>query len=306
MQETQSAFGTWGTHLSGAYALLENCHSIKQWQTSKRLLVQVGMLTWYVCSTAKAPMSSTTDWNRWDAILNLVNREDCIFPISYFERILAVYDEIEWDYFGLCGCPLPLVKDVMRLARLGASKRKFSSEQSPQFDESMILEIQRSLESWQYVSRITTNDEESMQGDQDRMHCSEAWRNGLLLYIYRVFHWRAGDKTPLQVLFRARAIADRVFASREDNMITRQALLPLFFAGCELRDASTRRKIIQHCKMWEDKTRYHMFNTTVPLLQQIWAEQEENGFENVWWGQVVDSQQTAGPEGLLQRRLCFG
>lgn len=257
-------------------------------------------------SQSKAPWNERTDWDRWDAILNLVNREDCIFPISYFEKILVVRDESEWDYFGLCGCPLPLVKNVMRLARFGAKKRRCLSNENSQLDGSLILEIQRSLESWQYVSRIATDDEESMQEDQDRMHCSEAWRNGLLLYIYRVFHWRTGDNPPIQVLFRARAIADHVFASREDNMITRQALLPLFFAGCELRDASTRRKIIQHCKMWDEKTRYHMFNTTVPLLQQIWTEQEEKGFENVWWGQVVDSQQTTESDGLLHRRLCFG
>ena len=233
-----------------------------------------------------------------------MNREDCVFPIAYFERIAAIHDEKEWDYFGLCGCPLPIVKHVMRLARLGAKKRH--SVEDKLSDADMIEEIQKSLETWQYTSCTNADDEESMQRDQDRMHCSEAWRNGLLLYIYRVFHWKAGQKTPIQILFRARAVADHVFASRDENMITRQALLPLFFAGCELRDISTRRKMIQYCKTWGSKTRYHMFYTTVPLLQQVWAEQEEKGFESVWWGQIVDTQHAAEPDGPLQRRLCFG
>ena len=41
-------------------------------------------------------------------------------------------------------------------------------------------------------------------------------------------------------------------------------------------------------------------------INRVWTEQEEKGFENVWWGQIVDNQQAVEPEGLLQSRLCFG
>jgi hypothetical protein len=213
--------------------------------------------------------------------------------VAYFETILQFQDEDKWDYFGLCGCPLPMVKIVMQLARLSAVKKKSLSMQYVTFDNGIVSDIEQSLESWQYGSPPEADeDEESMQQDRDRMHCSEAWRNGLILYIYRVFYWKPGEQTPMRFLSHARVITDHIFASRDDNMINRQALLPLFFAGCELKDQSTRRKITRYCTAWDDKTRYHMFYTTVPLLQQVWAEQEGRGFENTWWGQVVDKQHT--------------
>ena len=89
-------------------------------------------------------------------------------------------------------------------------------------------------------------------------------------------------------------------------MISRQALLPLFFAGCELRDLSLRKKIVKFCSVWNERTRYHMFNSTIPLLEEVWAEQEAKGFENVWWGQVVDKQHMFESRYSLQRRICFG
>ena len=35
-----------------------------------------------------------------------------------------------------------------------------------------------------------------------------------------------------------------------------------------------------------------MFRSTIPLLEEVWAEQDMKGFENVWWGQIVDKQHT--------------
>ncbi|OAL74227.1 hypothetical protein A7D00_2259 [Trichophyton violaceum] len=175
--------------------------------------------------------------------------------------------------------------DVMQSARLCAEKRKSSSMQCATFD-TMILEIEQLLESWDHTSPATAiQDEECMQQDQDRMHCSEAWRNGLLLYTYRVFQWKLGSSVPLPILYRARAITDHVFACRDISMVSRQALLPLFFAGCELRDQSLRSKIVEFCCIWDRRIRYHMFSNTIPLLEEVWVEQAVKGFENVWWGQ---------------------
>lgn len=97
-----------------------------------------------------------------------------------------------------------------------------------------------------------------------------------------------------------------VVACRDEAMISRQALLPLFFVGCELRDPSARKKILKLCSVWNDRTRYHMFGTTIPLLQEVWAEQETKGFENVWWGLVIGKQRTSDSDSPLQMRLCFG
>lgn len=195
----------------------------------------------------------------------------------------------------------------MQLARLSAEKRKSSSMQYVTFDNTAISEIEQSLESWYHVSPAAAfRDEESMQQDQDGMHCSEAWRNGLLLYIYRVFHWKPATKIPMRIFYRARIILDHVFACRDESMVSRQALLPLFFAGCELRDRSSRRKIVEFCSVWDERTRYHVFSSAVPLLEEVWVEQEIKGFENVWWGQVVDRQHVSDSCSPLQMRLCFG
>lgn len=289
LDETQSALGNWRTHLVGAYGLLEACGGIEGWATSARAEAQVGMLTW------------------WDAITSLVSREDCVFPYSYFEAVLSNHNDQEWGFFGLCGCPPSLVKIVMQLARLSAEKRKSSSMRYVTLDTTVISEIEQLLESWHHVSPVTAfQGEECMQQDQDSMHCSEAWRNGLLLYIYRVFQWEPRSSIPMRILYRARVIVDHVFACRDESMVARQALLPLFFAGCELRDRSSRKKIVELCSVWNERTRYHMFSSTIPLLEEVWAEQETKGFENVWWGQVVDKQHTSKSRYPLQMRLCFG
>ncbi|PYI08230.1 hypothetical protein BO78DRAFT_405974 [Aspergillus sclerotiicarbonarius CBS 121057] len=289
LDETQSALGTWRTHFMGAYSLVEAYGGIERWTTSSRKQVQIGMLTW------------------WDAITSLVNREDCVFPYSYFEAAVSNQNDREWDYFGLCGCPLSLVRIVMQLARLGAEKRKASSMQYVTFDTAVVSELKQSLESWQHASPETAfQDEESLQQDLDSMHCSEAWRNGLLVYIYRVFRWEPGSSIPMRILYRARVIVDHVVACRDGSMVSRQALLPLFFAGCELRDPSSRRQILRLCSLWNERTRYHMFGTTIPLLEEVWAEQETMGFENVWWGEIVDRQHSSDGQSPLQMRLCFG
>lgn len=114
-------------------------------------------------------------------------------------------------------------------------------------------------------------DEERMQQDVDNMQCSVAWRNGILLYVYRVFRWTPGCSVPVHILYRVRVIMDHVFACRDDCMISRQALLPLFFAGCELQDPMSHGKILNLCSFWNDRTRHHTFSTTIPQLEAVWA-----------------------------------
>jgi len=230
-----------------------------------------------------------------------------VFPYAYFEAVLSNQNSREWDFFGLCGCPTSLVKIVMQVARLSAEKRKLSLTQDVTFDTTVILEIEQELEFWHHVPAATAfRDEECMQQDQDIMHCSEAWRNGLLLYIFRVFQWEPGSSIPTRVLYHARVIVDHAISCRDGTMMSRQALLPLFFAGCELRDQSMRTVILNFCSVWNERTRYNMFRSTIPLLEEVWAEQETKGFENVWWGQVVDKHHTSKSCHPLQMRLCFG
>ncbi|KAJ5944052.1 fungal-specific transcription factor domain-containing protein [Penicillium verrucosum] len=287
--ETQSTLGYWSTHLKGAYGLIEAYGGIEAWTTSSRADAQIGLLLW------------------WDAITSLLSREDCVFPYAYVEAILSNPDDRKWNFFDLCGCPHSVVTLVMQVARLSAEKRQSSSMRYVTFDPTVITQIEQVLESWDHISpaALAFGSEEDIQQDQDCMHCSEAWRHGLLLYVYRVFRWRPGSLIPMRVVRWARVIVDHVVACRDESMIARQALLPLFFAGCEQRDPSVRQKIVQFCSVWNDRTRYQMFGSTIPLLEEVWAEQEAKGFENVWWGHVVDRKHSASCYPL-QMRICFG
>jgi hypothetical protein len=228
-----------------------------------------------------------------------------VFPYAYFEAILSRQSNHEWDFYGLCGCPLSLVKIVMQLARLSAEKRKTTSMRYVSLDTAVIAQLEQSLENWSHPLIPEFRSEECMQLDQDSMHCSEAWRNGLLIYMYRVFKWQPGSSIPMNILYRARAVLDHVLACRDESMVSRQALLPLFFAGCELRDRSSRKTILHFCAVWNGRTKYNLFSSTIPLLEEVWAEQEIKGFENVWWGDIVDKKH-ASDSYPLQMRLCFG
>ncbi|ORY09585.1 fungal-specific transcription factor domain-domain-containing protein [Clohesyomyces aquaticus] len=286
LDETQSSLGNWNTHLLGARGLMEACGGIEFWTSSSRESAQLAILAW------------------WDAITSLVSREDSIFPYTYLDAIVSNHERRKWDYFGLCGCPPSLVQIVMRLVRVIAERQRPFPLQS---DDGVISEIERSLESWIHVSSTTAfSNEESMHQDQDRMHCSEAWRHGLLLYIYRVFHWKPGNFIPIHILHCARLVVDHVVACRDGGWVSKQALFPLFLAGCELRDLSTRERIVQLCSAWNNRSRYQMFGDTIPLLEEIWAEQETLGFESVWWGQVVDKRHLAQSTYPLQARITFG
>jgi hypothetical protein len=230
-----------------------------------------------------------------------------VFPYAYFDTVLSNQHKQEWDFFGICGCPTALVKIVMQIARLSAEKQNLSSAMVFASNDPAISDIEQSLESWCHIPAPTAfRDEESMHQDQDIMHCSEAWRNGLLLYIFRVFLWEPGTSVPTRISYHARVTVDHVTSCRDKSMITRQALLPLFFAGCELRDRSTQSEITKLCSVWDEKTRYHMFRNTIPLLEEVWAEQERKGFENVWWGQIVDNHHSQSKPSPLKMRLCFG
>jgi hypothetical protein len=299
--------GNWTIHLMGACSLLEACGGIKKIPLSSRLETQIGILTWYAipCST-NARLHLANGRIRWDAIISLLSREECVFPYEYFDAVLSNQNKREWSFFGLCGCPTSIVKIVMQVARLNAERRKLPLPQNFMFDNGAVSELEHSLKTWYHVPCATAlRDEDSMHEDLDVMHCSEAWRNGILLYIFRVFQWEPGTSIPMHVIYRARAVVDHVVSCRDANMVSRQALLPLFFAGCELQDQSTRAEIVRLCNLWDERTRYHIFRGAIPLLEEVWAQQETNGSENVWWGQIVDRHHTfeAHP---LKMRLCFG
>lgn len=233
-------------------------------------------------------------------------REDCVFPYEYFDAVLSNQHKREWDFFGLCGCPTSLAKIVMQLARLAAERQRLSQLSLEVFDDSTVADIEQALHSWHYVSTTTAfRDEDTMHRDQDIMHCSEAWRTGLLLYIFRVFRWKPGHSIPMYILYQARVVIDHIVACRTGDMVSRQALLPLFFAACELKDHSIRTGVLKFCATWDERTNYHMFRGTIPLLEEVWDEQDKSGNENVWWGQIVDKRHSSSAHPL-RMQICFG
>ncbi|OQU95643.1 Fungal specific transcription factor domain-containing protein [Cladophialophora immunda] len=289
LDEAYSLLGSWTTHLTGAYNVVQLSGGVEAWTRNPRAAVQVALLTW------------------WDAVLSLVNRTPCIFPYEYFESVLACADDRFFTYFGLCGCPRSLVVPLVQLAHLAEEKQKSSSMRWVSFDDSLVLEIEQSLETWSHNPSDTAfDDEENVHKDMDQIHCSEAWRNGLLLYIYRVFRWKPGDRTPGRVIHRARTILDHACACRDDQFVARQALLPLFFAGCEMHDPDARNTIRELCSAWHDRTGYYMFGGMIPLLEEVWTAQATHGPEQVWWGQVVDEKSRKESQNSLQVRICFG
>lgn len=289
LDEAYSLFGSWTTHLSGAYSILELCGGIQVWTKNPRTVVQVALLTW------------------WDAVISLVNRTPCVFPYEYFESVLACCDDHLWTFFGLCGCPQSLAVPLVQLAHLAAEKQKSASMRWVVFDNSLVSEIEQSLQAWSHSPSATAfDDEESMNQDMDCMHCSEAWRNGLLVYIERVFRWQPGETPPVSLVRRARVILDHACACRDDQFVARQALLPLFFAGCEMADSSARNRIRALCCAWNERTRYHMFGGMIPLLEEVWAGQMAHGSQYTWWGQVVDDKAASESRNSLEMRICFG
>lgn len=176
------------------------------------------------------------------------------------------------------------------------------------FDDSLVAEIQQSLEAWHHVSSADAwQDEESMQQDEDRMHCSEAWRHGLLLYIYRIFRWTPNEAVPLQVVRHARTVTDHVFSCRDAGYLAKQAALPLLWAGCELTDLGIRGKIADFCTFWSGKTRYRLLDHVMPLLNEVWLAHEIQGHDNVCWTSVIDRWHALGQtNSSLPETFCLG
>lgn len=269
--------------------ILQAIGGVGAWVGQPRMVAQVALLTW------------------WDAVVSLVNRTPCVFPYEYFEAALNCDDDPGWTLYDLCGCPKSLAVPLVQLAHLAAEKQRSSSMRWVSFDDTLVTEIEQSLEKWEHTpSDDASDDEEGMHEDTDQMHCSEAWRYGLLLYIYRVFRWQIGEAPPVKLARRARTVLDHVFACRDGHFVGRQALLPLFFAGCELTDNSSRGSIRYLCNMWNERTRYHLFAAMIPLLEEVWAQQINSGFQDVWWGQTIDQMNSTHLKQALPTCICFG
>ncbi|KAH8810619.1 fungal-specific transcription factor domain-containing protein [Xylogone sp. PMI_703] len=285
---TQSAFSDWAIRISEVRQLLRLSGGAGMWVHDRRVQAQVVMLLW------------------WDATIALLSRQGCILPYYYFESLLALEDDHYWTFFDLVGCPRELIVPLMQLANLAAENEKASS-MCETIDLALVDEIQTSLINCKNPTLEIHDDilEEHMQQNRDRWHCIEAWRYGLLVYITRVFRWDRKADPPSRLATYARLVLEHVQACRRTAMVQKQMLLPLFFAGCEIRDSFWRQSIREYCQYWGEICGYDLFRTASSLLEDVWVEQDAPCSNGTWWGSVIGRKQ-AYQTHIAAKQFCFG
>ena len=245
---------------------------------------------------------------RWDATIALLSRQGCLLPYSYFEALLALEDDRYWSFFDLVGCPRELVVPLIQLASLAEENEKVLSMRWTKFDLTLVDEIQASIINWKNPSLEIDYDisEEQMQQQRDRWNCTEAWRYGLLIYITRVFRWNRNTSPPSRLAIYARLILEHVNSCRHTAIVQKQALLPLFFAGCETKDQFSRQSIRDYCQYWSKVCGYNLFSSASSLLEDVWMEQDGSRSDEAWWGSVIDDKQQPYQSHVAPMQFCFG
>ncbi|KAK7547187.1 fungal-specific transcription factor domain-containing protein [Phyllosticta citricarpa] len=285
LESAQSAFGFWPDRLKKALKIL-NRMGIESLRSSSRLRSQTAMLLW------------------WDSTIALISRRGHIFPSAYLS-LLAEYDKRdEWSFFQVSGCSLELVLCLSKLGHLAVEKEIASMMNWVRFEEKPIDEIESTLEKMEFQEfDSASNSEEDVQQERDNLHCTEAWRNALLLYSCRVFRWDRQSKPPAKLARYARIVLDHTKSCRRTSTVQKQLLLPVFLAGVELSDSEARGFCHEYCQWWSQKCRYEMFSTVSYLLHEFWEEKDKSGGDpSLWWGSMIDRKTS----GTLTNQFLFG
>jgi hypothetical protein len=172
-----------------------------------------------------------------------------------------------------------------------------------------ILAIEKELINWEPIKDVFTSElamtgeeaESIAQVEEDLRHYIEAWRHGLLIYIERVLKWNRKEEISLMVQFLARKTLDHVRCCRRESTMQKRLLLPMFLAGCEVKDEWLRKESIEYCEWWEKKTGCDMFPTASNLMQIVWDDEKD--FE--WWGPVIDQHDHTNSDGTMGRQYLF-
>ncbi|KAK8170114.1 fungal-specific transcription factor domain-containing protein [Phyllosticta citrichinensis] len=284
LESAQSAFGFWPDRLKKALKIL-NRMGIESLRSSSRLRAQTAMLLW------------------WDSTIALISRRGLIFPSSYLS-LLAEYDKCdEWSFFQVSGCSLELVLCLTKLGQLAVEKEIASMMNWVRFEERPIDEIESTLEKMKFPdSNSPMDSEEDVQRERDNLHCTEAWRNALLLYSSRVFRWDRQSKPPAKLSRYARIVLDHTKSCRRTSTVQKQLLLPVFLAGVELSDSEARGFCQEYCQWWSQKCRYEMFSTVSYLLHEFWEEKDKSrDSASLWWGSMIDRKTPS-----LTNQFLFG
>ena len=268
LEAAQSALSTWSVHLIGAYNLIKASGGVRV-ITTPRLIAQVMMLNW------------------WDITIAMIARQNPVFEEAYLEIIFSRSEECPQTFFNLTGCPADFAIIMSKLSRQAATYETLQRFDWMKFDYSPIEELERRLRLWRNPFDKTDNQEDP-QSMRDCFHCVEAWRYALLLYVWQVFRRGEEPDPHSSNTYLCRLILDHTRCVRRSSPVQKQVLLPIFLAGAEAVDGSTRREVREYCNHWSLHNGYNMFQNVGDLLEQVWSDRKQYGEQQYWWGLTVD------------------
>jgi hypothetical protein len=215
-----------------------------------------------------------------------------MLPITYLDGIISHGRSDGWDYVNLTGCREEFIIIMAKIIQLMVQHKMAQENQWLTFDMTPVDEVEDTLRDFPIVppSYDTNLDEEALDMAVDRYHCDQTWRNGLLLYIARVFRWPRNGPVPGNVRFLARRIIDHTRCMRGEVTYQKQTLLPMFLAGAESRREDDRDFIREYCARWTRSCGFKMFDDVRSYLEEIWREQELPGMQDIWWATVIEKQ----------------
>jgi hypothetical protein len=237
----------------------------------------------------------------YDATIALLSREDLVLPLSYLEGVLRHGRFDGWNYEYLTGCREEFVVIIARLARLAKQYETSREMENLYFDMTAVDEVEETLRHipTEYPYFDTDADEETLDLARDSYHCGEAWRNGLLLYIQRIFRWTCGDPAPLSAKYIARIVIEHVRCIRRENNYQKQVLIAVFLASAEMKREDDRDFVRGYTAWWSRLCGSKMFDDACSFLEEVWTENDGQGGQKVWWGSVIDRR--CLQSGLPQR-----
>jgi hypothetical protein len=223
-----------------------------------------------------------------------------------------MYDRSDgWTFLDLGGCPGQFVFAMARLAKLASIYEKVTAVDSTTFNMLLVGTIVEEVKSWNNTEDICfqeIHELDDMSAKRDRFHCIEAWRHAIFLYTLRVFTKKQDQRGLQSISHLKRVILDHIRCIKQDMIIQKQILIPLFLAGAEIGDETDRAFVEQYCKHWSYTSRYSMFENAEILMKHVWADWCVSIRDVYWWGVKVSSENPlkSRREDPMANRLLLG
>ena len=287
LEAAQSALSTWSVHLNGAYNLIKASGGIHM-ITTPRLTAQIIMLNW------------------WDLTIAMIARHKPVFEEAYLEIIFSRTQEDPQTFFNLTGCPADFALIMAKLSRQAAMYEAEQRFDTIHFDYTPVKELESRLRHWRNPFDVLSekvDNQEDPQSTRDFFHCIEAWRYALLLYILQVFGRGKESQPQSSNAYLCRLILDNTRCVRRSSTVQKQVLLPIFLAGTEAVDGTTRREVRDYCNFWSVTNGYNMFQNVGDLLERVWLDRKQYGEGGYWWGWTVDQHAQMAPGSMKVQYL---